>query len=130
MTESENAKSPLLWLLLLFFVGFALALVFLLGCGGAIGWLLHRFWPAIDVGMSMLIGVVATSAAGVLFVKTLGSMVREVTGYPPPIGDDWDEDDDDDDDDDSPVYITNLPPSVARRHIPDIPRKRNKRRRR
>ena len=125
MAESSGVKSSILSMLFFLLLGLALVISLLLACGGGVGWLLHRFWPAIDLGTGVLIGVVATSMAGLIFVKTLGSMVREAIGFQTPVADSSLDEDDDDDDDGPPIYITNLPPEAARRYTP---RKRARRR--
>ena len=98
-------------------------IVVLIVCGGASGWLLHRLWPAIEIGTSVLIGVVATGISLQIFGKSLGGFAASFAGN----SSDTPSEEDDDDDDGPPIYITNLPPEVARRYTP--PRKSTKRRR-
>lgn len=97
--------------------------VVLIVCGGAAGWLLHRLWPAIEIGTSVLVGVVATGISLQIFGKGLGGFAASFAGN----SSDTPFEEDDDDDDVPPIYITNLPPEAARRYTP--PRGRPKRRR-
>ena len=55
----------MVWVLLVFLV----INLFLLGLGTAIGFLLHWILPAVDLGVSILIGVVTTIAATAFYFR-------------------------------------------------------------
>lgn len=68
--DKSGLRIPLLFMVVLYVV----ISLFLLGLGGAWGWLLHRFWPAIETGTGVLIGVFVSGAALHLLIKALGAV--------------------------------------------------------
>ena len=71
---SEEGKSG--FRLPLLFMGglFVVIGLFLLVLGGALGWLLHRLWPAIETGTGVLIGVIVTGYSLHLLIKIFGAV--------------------------------------------------------
>jgi hypothetical protein len=120
VSEDNPGRFSFLTLVLILLVGFAGLLAVLLACGGGIGWLLHHWWPSIDTGIGMLIGVVATGMAMQFLAKTIGTMLTEGVSVPAPISERWVEVDDDERD---TFYL----PPVPRRSSSKRPRRRPER---
>jgi hypothetical protein len=118
VSEDYPGRFSFLTLALILLVGFAGLLAVLLVCGGGIGWLLHRWWPSIETGTAMLIGVVASGMAVQFLAKTIGSMLTEGVSVPAPVSERWVEVDDDD-----TFYL----PPVPRRSSSKRPRRRTER---
>lgn len=107
MSETENSRPPLLFIgfvILLAVLAFALLLAMVLAGGGGIAWVLHRYWPAIDTGTGMLIGLIGlaiTAQVCLALIRLFSSDTKQETSsvirYDP-------------DDDDLPPYLIEMPP--------------------
>lgn len=122
MSETENSRPPLLFIsfvILLAVLAFALLLAMVLACGGVIAWVLHRYWPAIDKGTGMLIGLIGlaiTTQVCLALIRLFSADAKQDTS--PVIRYDPDEDD-------LPPYLIEMPP--LRRTPSKRPRRRPER---
>jgi hypothetical protein len=99
MSKTEDSRVPLIFIILialLALLGFAILLAITLAAGGGVAWVLHRYWPSINTGIGMLIGlagialtmqiivlVVRVFTSDFLEEKTSGVTIIEPDDKPP-----------------------------------------------
>jgi NhaP-type Na+/H+ or K+/H+ antiporter len=63
-----------MWGWLSLFITYLVIETLLLGMGVVVGFLLHWLWPAVDLGIAILIGVVATGFSAHFYGRLMSSM--------------------------------------------------------